>query len=200
MVGNTEYCSGPLCTLIRTIWNSGEILILWSYSFMHIFSPNSRLRGDDQVLISIFHLPCTLRMCQTIFLTLLPSFQPSSPHSTSSPPFSPLRSPAVYSNTWLLPIQLACWIFHYVVILVRFHSWAWLGEKEKLPWEHLRARKLPILIRSAGLLVQVFINTIHCVPGEDSKASSPAAVWLALQQLWAGRWKIYEEEKIFSSF
>lgn len=65
------------------------------------------------------------------------------------------------------------------------------GEKEKLPWEHLGAKKLALLIRSAQLLVLVYIlvNTIHCVPGEDSVANIPAAVWLTLSGKYLRRKK-----------
>lgn len=131
----------------------------------------------------------------------------SNPHpcfstTTVSSPFCPSLSPAVYTNTWFLTIQFDEWIDWLMNFSLCTHSGSipqprLVGEKEKLPWEHLRAKKLAILIRSAQLLVLVYIlvNTIHCVPSEDSVANIPAAVWLTPQQLWAGKWKIFKEEK-----
>lgn len=67
-------------------------------------------------------------------------------------------------------------------------SWA---KKEETTPRASCSQKSAILIRSAQLLAQVYINTIHCVPSEDSIASSR----LSPQQPWAGKWKIFEEEK-----
>lgn len=57
------------------------------------------------------------------------------------------------------------------------------------------SQKSVILIRSAQLLVQVYINTTHCIPGEDSITNSPDSAWLPPRQQWAEKWKIFEEEK-----
>lgn len=128
-------------------------------------------------------------------------FNPHSPISTSSPsphlflPLLLLLSPTVYTSTWLLTIQLAFWIFHYVLNLVCFYSRAWLGKKQKYLESIPEPKKLAILIASAQLLVLGYINAIHCVSGEDSIANMLAAVWLTLQQLWTGKWKLFKEEK-----
>lgn len=129
------------------------------------------------------------------FLTLHPLISTSSPSPHLFLPLLLLLSPAVYTNTWLLTIQLAFWIFHYVLILVCFHSQAWSGKKREYLESIPEPKKLAILIRRAQLLVLGYINAIHCVPGEDSIANILAAVWLTPQQLWTGKWNLFKEGK-----
>lgn len=119
---------------------------------------------------------------------------------TLTPPFPSqfcLLSLAVHTDTWLRTVQLAFSMFYYALILVCFHSRAQWGKKTNYLESSSEPKKLAILIRSAQSLVLVYINTIHCVPAEESRANIPAAVWLTPQQLWAGRWQTFKGYAIF---
>lgn len=103
-------------------------------------------------------------MCQMIW-------NPPSPHPTFSSSLVPLLSPAFNSNTWLLPLQLACWIFHYELILVRFHCQARFGEKGETTLRASQSQKSAILIRGAQLLVQEHKHNLCPWWGRNSKLS-----------------------------
>lgn len=185
MVRNTEYCFN------FTLHINEDFANVWKSSFQ--MPVIIYLKSESDIFFKAASIKETTKhMCtrQKIFF-----FNPLPLSSTSLP--SPrlllsLLSPAVYSNTWLLPLQLACWIFHYFLILVLFPSWRVLGKKRNYLESVLEPKKSAILIRSEQSLVKVYINTIQqCVPSEDSIASGPSVP----QQLRAGMWKICEEEK-----
>lgn len=128
-------------------------------------------------------------MCQVVFNPLLfgpPSLTPPLPASFC-PCFHLQFTAAPGSCLPSLPVEFFIMYTHFGLL----PQPSLVGQKRETTPRASCSQKSAILIRSAQLLAQVYINTIHCVPSEDGIASSR----LSPQQPWAGKWKIFEGEK-----